>query len=91
MLLTIDIGNTSITLGLFDGNALVDEYRLASDKELPIDEYEVLFKTLFKNIKISGCIVGSVVEELNDKIRQTIINVFGIEPLFLTSEIKTKD
>ena len=44
MLLTADIGNTSITLGLFDEEALVEEFRLASDKDLAQDEYEVLLK-----------------------------------------------
>ena len=38
MLLTADIGNTSITLGIFEEDALVEEYRLASDKDLSLDE-----------------------------------------------------
>ena len=38
MLLTADIGNTSITLGLFDNDALVEKYRLASDKDLSLEE-----------------------------------------------------
>ena len=46
MLLTADIGNTSITLGLFEDDALVEEFRLASDKLLPLEEYEVLIKSL---------------------------------------------
>ncbi len=50
MLLTADIGNTSITLGLFDENALVEEFRLASDKDLSLEEYEVLLKSLFKSL-----------------------------------------
>ena len=36
MLLTADIGNTSITLGVFDDDALVEEFRLASDRDLPL-------------------------------------------------------
>ena len=62
MLLTADIGNTSITLGLFDDAALVEDFRLASDKDLSGEEYEVLLKSLFKNYKIDGCIISSVVE-----------------------------
>ena len=52
MLLTADIGNTSITLGLFEDDALVEEFRLASDKDLPLEEYEVLLKSLFKNFNV---------------------------------------
>ncbi len=89
MLLTSDIGNTNITLGLFDNEALVEEFRLASDKDLSLEEYEVLLKSLFKDFSIDGCIVGSVVEELNNKFMKAIKNVFGIEPVFLTNDINT--
>ena len=89
MLLTSDIGNTNITLGLFDDEALVEEFRLASDKDLSLEEYEVLLKSLFKDFKIDGCIVGSVVEELNNKFMSAVRNVFGIEPVFLTNKINT--
>ncbi|MBR1754885.1 type III pantothenate kinase [bacterium] len=89
MLLTIDIGNTSIKLGVFEDNALLEEFRLASDKELSQDEYEVLLRTLFKSYKISGCILGSVVEELNEKITRAVRNVFNTEPLVLNSDTET--
>lgn len=89
MLLTSDIGNTNITLGLFDNEALVEEYRLASDKDLSLEEYEVLLKSLFKDFKIDGCIIGSVVEELNNKFSSAVKNVFNIEPVFLTNKINT--
>ena len=89
MLLTADIGNTSITLGLFEDDALVEEFRLASDKDLPLEEYEVLLKSLFKNFKVSGCIISSVVEELNEKFRSAVRNVFKIDPLFLSTAINT--
>lgn len=89
MLLTADIGNTSITLGLFEDDALVEEFRLASDKDLPLEEYEVLLKSLFKQFVIDGCIISSVVEELNKKFQNAVRNVFKIEPLFLNTEINT--
>ncbi len=89
MLLTTDIGNTNITLGLFDNDALVEEFRLASDKDLSLEEYEVLLKSLFKDYKVTGCIIGSVVEELNDKFTSAVKNVFGVEPVFLTNKINT--
>lgn len=89
MLLTADIGNTSITLGLFDENALVEEFRLASDKDLSLEEYEVLLKSLFKAYCVEGCIVSSVVEELNTKFQTAVKNVFNIKPLFLSAKINT--
>lgn len=89
MLLTVDIGNTSIKVGVFEDNALLEEFRLASDKDLSQDEYEVLLKTLFKPFKITGCIIGSVVEELNEKFKRAVKNVFNIDAMFLTNEINT--
>lgn len=89
MLLTADIGNTSITLGLFEEDALVEEFRLASDKDLSLEEYEVLLKSLFRDYKIDGCIISSVVEELNDKFKFAVKNVFKFEPIFLSLDINT--
>ena len=89
MLLTVDIGNTSITLGIFDGSALVQEFRIASDKDLTLEEYEVLVKSLFKDLKPSGCIISSVVEELTQKFKKAVDNVFGLESLVLTSDLNT--
>ena len=81
MLLTTDIGNTSITLGLFDDAALVEEFRLASDKDLSLEEYEVLLKSLFKDFKIDGCIIASVVEELTSKFKTAVHNVFKLDAM----------
>src|SRR5574344_990232 len=89
MLLTADIGNTSINLGLFDDSALVEEFRLASDKDLSNEEYEVLVKTLCKPYKIEGCVIGSVVEELTKKFKNSVDSVFKINSLVVTSKINT--
>lgn len=89
MLLTADIGNTSITLGLFEEDALVEEFRLASDKDLSLEEYEVLLKSLFRDYKVDGCIISSVVEELNEKFKFAVKNVFKFEPIFLSLDINT--
>ena len=89
MLLTSDIGNTSITLGLFEEDALVEEFRLASDKDLSLEEYEVLLKSLFKDFKIDGCIISSVVEELTKKFKTAADNVFKLDSLILSTKINT--
>lgn len=89
MLLTADIGNTSINLGLFDSDALVEEFRLASDKDLSQEEYEVLLKTLCKPFNIEGCIIASVVEELDKKFKSSVDSVFKIDSILLDSKCKT--
>lgn len=89
MLLTADIGNTSITLGIFDESALVEEFRLASDKDLSLEEYEVLLKSLFKNYVVDGCIISSVVEELTKKFKSAVDNVFKLDSIVLSTKINT--
>ncbi len=87
MLLTADIGNTNITLGLFDGKHYVNEFRLASDRDLSGEEYEILLKSLFKDYVIDGCVIASVVEELNLKFKRAVDNVFGFKSVFVDSDI----
>lgn len=89
MLLTADIGNTSITLGLFDDNAVVEEFRLASDKDLSLEEYEVLLKSLFRDFVIDGCIISSVVVELNSKFKSAVDEVFKIDAILLSHTMNT--
>lgn len=89
MLLTADIGNTSIKIGLFDSDALVEEFRMASDRDLSQGEYEVLLKTLCKPYNIDGCIIGSVVEELVEKFKSAADNVFNINSIILTNKLNT--
>ena len=86
MLLAIDIGNTNITLGIFDGEVLKETFRLPSDKELPQSEYELLLTTLFKNYTVESCVIGSVVEELTSVLQRAADNVFELKTFVLTYE-----
>ena len=88
MLLTIDIGNANITLGLFEQDEFKDEFRLASDKNLNQIEYENLLKSIFKDYNIDGCVIGSVVTELDKKFKNAVKNVFGLEPVIVSNKIK---
>lgn len=89
MLLTVDIGNTNITLGLYDNEALIEDFRLASDKDLSLEEYEVLLKSLFKDYDISGCIISSVVEELSTKFKTAVENIFKVKVIMLSAKVNT--
>lgn len=89
MLLAADIGNTNITLGLFESGKYVKEFRLASDRDLAQEEYENLLRTIFKDFDIDGCVIGSVVTELNTKFNNAIRNVFKIEPIIVSDKINS--
>ena len=86
MLLAVDIGNTSITLGVFENEVILETFRLASDKELPQEEYEILLHSLFKKYNIGDCIIASVVDELNRTIKNAVDNVFHINSFLLTNK-----
>lgn len=88
MLLAVDIGNTNITLGVFENESILETFRLASDKELPQEEYEVLLHSLFKKYSIDGCIIASVVNELSKKIKHACDNVFHINSILLDNKSK---
>lgn len=83
MLLAVDIGNTNITLGVFENESILETFRLASDKELPQEEYEILLHTLFKKYKIDACIIASVVDELSKVLKHALDNVFHINSILL--------
>ena len=54
-----------------------------------MEEYEVLLKTLFKDFKVDGCIISSVVEELTKKLKTAVDNVFKINSIVLSTQINT--
>ena len=87
MFLVIDIGNTNITLGVYDKEILVETFRLASDKDLALSEYEILLKTIFRPYKIDSCSIGSVVSELSSVIKSACDNVFGINSFLYDNNI----
>ena len=46
MLLTIDVGNTHTVLGLFDGDEIIEHWRISTDPRRTADELPVLLKGL---------------------------------------------
>ena len=61
MLLAIDIGNTNVTLGVFEGDDLRATWRIASDVAKLTDEYAVLIESLLQLKSIERRQVGSAV------------------------------
>lgn len=94
MLLTIDIGNTNIKYGVFDGENLVASYRVSSRLTRTADEYgSVLINLLatvdIKKADITGVILSSVIPSLNYTICHMCEYFFGITPLLVGPGIKT--
>lgn len=71
MLLTVDVGNTNIVLGLFDGERLFSSYRLRTDARVTADELALLFHGLLsRHPAPDGVAVCSTVPQVLDQLRQ---------------------
>lgn len=86
MLLVLDIGNTNITLGVFDKEKLVESFRLASDRSLSQEDYEALLKKLCNKYEIIECVIGSVVEELSFTLKLACDKLFNLDSLLISPE-----
>ena len=90
-LLVVDVGNTNVVLGIYEGDTLAHSWRLATPRERTADEYGILAQQLTAGLTTSldGAIVSSVVPPLNSAIEFMIKKYFNIEPLFVEAGVKT--
>lgn len=89
MFLAVDIGNTNITLGLFDKNTLIEVFRLETDKNTLQESYEKELSSMFGNYDIKECIIASVVDELDKVFKSACENVFGIKVFLFNNTFET--
>ncbi len=94
MLLTVDIGNTNITLGLYDEEMLLFTARLATDSRRTADQYAVDIKNIlalhnFGYDEIEDSIISSVVPPVGKSIATAISMLCNIVPLELGPGVKT--
>lgn len=94
MLLAIDIGNTSITTGVYDGARLVSRLRVASDADRPAAEYERELIDLLRSAgvepaRISGAALSSTVPALEATFASVCRDGFGCEPLVVGADLHT--
>lgn len=94
MLLAIDLGNTNIKYGVFDGERLVASFRVSSRISRTADEYGSVLVGLLsdsgiKKSDIGGIIFSSVIPALNYTICHMCEYFFGIHPLVIGPGIKT--
>jgi len=94
MLLVIDIGNTSITLGVFEGEKLRATWRMATAIHRMADEYATLVLNLLHHrgleaSDIKGVALCSVVPTLTTTFDQLSQQYFNISPLIVAAGVKT--
>ncbi len=94
MLLTIDIGNTNLTLGLYEGERLGPHWRLATDHARMPDEYGLQFLGLLEHAGcrqdcLTGIVLASVVPNLTGRVLQACREYLHHEALVVDTGIKT--
>lgn len=82
MLLTLNIGNTNTTIGVFRESTLITSWRIGTDLTKTDDEYAVVFHTLFqlRNVEVAevtGAIISSVVPQVTLVMNKAIERIFG--------------
>jgi type III pantothenate kinase len=94
MLLAVDIGNTSITLGLYDGDKLGPRWRLASDNERTADEYGILLVQLLeragvKSGEVREIAIACVVPPLTGTFEHACRDYLNTVPLIVDAGTRT--
>ncbi len=88
MKIAIDIGNTTIAIGLSKTGEEIDKiYRINTDKSRSTDEYMIILNDYIN--ECNEAIIASVVPELNEVFRDYFLSKFSIKPLFVGQGIKT--
>ena len=94
MLFAIDIGNTNIAMGVYQGNNLKYHWRISTDTNKTSDELGVLLNQLFeyngasfKNI--SAVVISSVVPTIMSDMAAMCEEYIGVKPLIIGPDIET--
>ena len=89
----IDVGNSTIGIGVFENNILVERMVVNTDPLLTEDEFYQLFKKPYlyikDNKKINRIIYSSVVPQINLPLLGALKKLTGVEPLLINQNTKT--
>jgi len=94
MILVVDVGNTNIVLGLYEGRTLAHHWRLSTNRSSTVDEYGVLIHNLFqlagvRSEQIEGVILSCVVPPIMNTLERLFEAYVGKEALVVGPGIKT--
>ncbi len=94
MFLAIDIGNTNVTLGVYESGTPGPRWRLATGRGTPPDEYAAMLSSLFRRAKIdAGAIraaaISSVVPSLTGTFAEACRLLFGCTPFVVDGSCRT--
>ncbi len=95
MLLVIDVGNTNTVLGIYDGESLVDNWRIWTERDRTSDEYGILMRNLFASRsipldKIEAISISCVVPPMLNMLLELCEKYFSLKPLVVEFGVNTE-
>lgn len=94
MILTMDIGNTNVKYGVFDGDKMIASWRVSTKASRTADEYGMVLYDLLRqrgvNFEdIDACVMSSVAPALNYTIEHMCNDYIGKSPLIVSCDTDT--
>ena len=94
MMLCLDIGNTNIYVGYYDGKKITHNFRITTKQSWTSDQFGVFIRSYLREQGLNYQLVKkiaicSVVPSVNYSIRSACIKYFGIEPFMVQLGVKT--
>ncbi|MCL5035945.1 MAG: type III pantothenate kinase [Chloroflexi bacterium] len=94
MLICIDVGNTQVVMGVFDGEKLLGSFRFSTEQSRTGDEIGIVVKSFLGELgvgqdQVGGIVISSVVPPLDYEYLHMCRKYFGIEPVMVGPGIKT--
>ncbi|MGD6969390.1 type III pantothenate kinase [Rossellomorea vietnamensis] len=94
MIFVLDVGNTNIVLGVYEGEELKYHWRMETNRHKTEDEYGMIVKNLFQHVNLSlgsieGIIISSVVPPIMFSLERMCEKYFNITPLVVGPGVKT--
>lgn len=93
MFLAIDIGNTNITVGLFEEDKIIKRWRFSTDYKKTSDEYGMMFENVLSSFlytsPLKGVCISCVVPPLLPVFEEMIESFFSVKPLVVGPGVKT--
>lgn len=94
MILVVDVGNTNIVLGLYEGKQLLHHWRMSTNRQTTADEYGMMMYNLFQHAQLSmeqveGVIISSVVPPLMFVLENLCLKYIKKAPLVVGPGLKT--
>jgi type III pantothenate kinase len=92
LLLAIDVGNTEVTLGLFEGRRLARSFRLSSETRRTADEVTLALRQIFPELGAGHghtAVIASVVPTVTASFAQAARKICGSKPLEVSSKVST--